>query len=107
MNQQLPNITMTLPVASQFHHQTTTTIKQASTIARGKYRKRKLNNIIEAPRQNIKGKEDNIEQTLKILITHMEKMDKRIEHLEEKFTNKDNNNEKNTLEGEIPSQIKT
>ena len=37
----------------------------------------------------------------------MEKTDKRLEHLEEKLANKDDNTKKNTLEGEIPSQIKT
>ena len=90
----------------------TTTINKARTIAREKYpKKRKLNNIKQGVQRNVKiQKEDKIEQTLKTLITHMEKMDKRLDQLENKFANKELNTEdnarKNIQEGDIPSQIK-
>ena len=85
----------------------TTTNDQTRLIARGKYSKRKLDCIIEGVRQNVKhSKEDQIQETLKRLVTHMENMDKRIELLENKFNENttDNNNENDKRE--IPSQIK-
>ena len=115
-----------IPCSSQYNNINTacssqdfninTSINKAQRISRGKYpMKRKLDSIIDGVQQNTKlQKQDNIEQTLKTIMAHIEKIDKRLDNLEIKSVitpnntedNTEDNTRNNTQKRDTPLQIK-
>ena len=111
-----------IPCSSQYNNINTaclsqdfninTSINKAKIISRGKYpMKRKLDSIIDGVQQNTKlQKQDNIEQTLKTIMAHIEKIDKRLDNLENKSVitpnNTEDNTRNNTQKRDTPLQIK-